>query len=73
MHPHLYELDQVNVSIQHNHRDSKRAEQIRTIQGTQPDGITPLTMRLRAAITATMTTIGIHLRHQPTVSQESVT
>jgi len=64
MHPHLYELDQVNAGIQQDHRDALQDEQLRGARGTQPDRLALLTMQLRA----TVTSLGMCLRHRPVVA-----
>lgn len=64
MHPHLYELDQVNVTIQQNHRDAMNAEHLRIARQHQAASLVAVAMRLRSSIGGMLITAGESLRHE---------
>jgi hypothetical protein len=70
MHPHLYELDQVNVGIQQNHRDAIKAEQLRMVRGDQPHGLATIALNLQSSIRTMVTSVSARVRHQPALSPE---
>ena len=70
MHPHLYELDQVNDSIQQNHRDAFNVDQVRRARDNQPHLLTRVALGFRSSFSTMVTTIGARIRHQPALSQE---
>lgn len=70
MHPHLYELDQVNDSIQQNHRDAFNVDQVRRARDNQPHLLTTVALGLRSSISTMVTAIRARVRHQPAPSQE---
>lgn len=70
MHPHLYQLDQVNDGIQQNHRDALRAEHARMILGDQSHGLAAVALSLRSSIHTMVTAVGARVRHQPAISPE---
>lgn len=65
MHPHLYELDQVNVDIQQNHRDARNAEQLRIARQHQATSLVAVALRLRVSIGSMLIAAGERLRHAP--------
>ena len=50
MHPHLYELDAVNVDIEHNHQDAVRNRDALLARGNQPGHLATITMTLRTTL-----------------------
>ena len=72
MHPHLYELDHVNVSIQQNHRDAIKAGQARMVRGDQMHGLATIALSLQSSIRTMVTSVSARVRHQTAASPESV-
>ena len=72
MHPHLYELDQVHVGIQQNHRDALHAEQLRLARRDRVNGAVAVTIRLRTSISSMLIAAGERLRHVPGATPELV-
>lgn len=65
MHPYLYELDQIHVTIQQNHREARNAEHLRITRQHQATSLVAVAMRLRASIGSMLITAGESLRHEP--------
>lgn len=70
MHPHLYQLDQVNDGIHQNHRDALRAEQARMILGGPSHGLAAVALSLRSSIHTIVAAVGARVRHQPAIPPE---
>lgn len=71
MHPHLYELDHVQLTIQQNHRDALHQAQLDVGWGTPRPRIVTFAVRLRAGIAAILMAVGAHLHRAPAASRES--
>jgi hypothetical protein len=65
MHPFLYELDQVHVDIQQNHRAARNAAQVRIARQHQATGVMAAAGRLRAALGSLLITAGERLGQVP--------
>jgi hypothetical protein len=72
MHPHLYELDAVNLDIQQNHRAALQDEHRRILRGEHPGRIAAIVMMLRTSVAALLIAAGERLRHDPIPSSEPV-
>ena len=70
MHPHLYELDAVNLDIQQNHRVALQDEHCRILRAERSGRIAAMAMTLRASIAAMLIATGEHLRHEPVPSSK---
>lgn len=72
MHPHLYELDAVNLDIQQNHRAALQDEHRRILRGEHPGRIAAIAMMLRTSVAAMLIAAGERLGHGPAASSEPV-
>lgn len=71
MHPHLYELDHVQFTIQQNHRDARHQVQLDVDREMPRLRIATFAVRLRAGIAAMLMTAGAYIHRTPATSQES--
>jgi hypothetical protein len=73
MHPHLYELDQVNVVIHQNHRAALQDEHLRALRGERQGRIAAIVMALRASVATLLIAAGERIRNEPVASSEPIT
>ncbi len=72
MHPHLYELDQVNVVIHQNHRAALQDAEARVLRGKRVSWIAAVAMVLRASVATMLIAAGEYIRNEPVSSSEPI-
>ena len=73
MHPHLYELDQVNVVIHQNHRTALQDEHLRVLRGVRPGRVAAIATALRASLATLLVAAGERIRNEPIAASEPIT
>ena len=70
MHPHLYELDHVQLTIQQNHRNARHQAQLDVGRGTPRLRIATFAVSLRSGIATILIATGERLHRAQATSQQ---